>query len=435
MSSPANIHSPLPKPLLLGTLGVALAVVLIASLVSGPGATGGTPVDAERPARKTIVSRVKATGEITAATKVPISAKVGGEIVELPVHEGSMVKSGDLLAQIEQAQFQAARDSAQAQLAQSTVAIQRLELQVEVSKKNLDRSNELSQKGFGSAQDLEQAQIAYSTAQVELAAQKEQVNQARSMLDRARDDLSRTTIRSPIDGQVIELDSERGQSVVPGTTNLPGSVIMVIGDMSHLVAEVQVGEVDVVGLAAGQPARVVVDALGETKPQDGIVDEIATSGVKDATTGVVRFKVKVRLDHPDPALKPSMTARVSIQTVSRPDVLSVPIQAVVKRRVGDDGKELDPDADKIAWKAAEDRDVVYVTDGGKAKLVPVSTGTSDELRVEIASGLEGSETVVVGPYRTLKDLHAGDPVSAKAPAAEAEASPSPSPSPTAGPPA
>jgi len=194
--------------------------------------------------------------------------------------------------------------------------------------------------------------------------------------------------------------------VVPGSTNLPGSVIMIVADMSRLLAEVEVSEVDVVNVQLGQTAEVTVDALGSPEPQPGKVVEIATSGRRDSAQGTIRFRVKVALDDPDPLLRPAMTAKVDILTATSEEALAVPVQAVVKRK-------LDEDGDEVTGSAAKDMDetdVVYVITDGEATVRPVVTGVSDVLHVEIIEGLVDGDEVIIGPYRTLKKLEAGEAV-------------------------
>ena len=164
-------------------------------------------------------------------------------------------------------------------------------------------------------------------------------------------------------------------------------------------------EVDVVDVALGQTAEVEVDALG-SEPQAGNVVEIATSGRKDAALGTIKFLVKVALDDPDPNLRPAMTAKVDILTATREDTLTVPIQAVVKRALEDDGGELKG----TEAKGLDKVDVVYLIEDDGAILRVVTTGVADDLFVEITEGLDDGDDVVVGPYRTLKNLHAGDRV-------------------------
>jgi len=382
---------------------VVLALVVWASLRdSGP---KGTEVEVQAAELRTVSSRVKATGEITPEKRVEISAKVVGEIINLPVVEGQEVRSGQLLLEIERELYEAARNQARAALRQAEVSVRRQEVQLADARRNMRRTQELIADGLVSQEALDAAQLALDTAMVEVEAQQHAVEQYRSALQRTEDDLARTTIRSPMDGTLIQLNAEQGETVVPGTTNLPGSVIMTIADMSVLLAEVEVSEVDVVNVELGQEAEVTVDALG-TEPQKGHVVEIATSGRRDPTQGTIRFNVKVALEDPDPALRPAMTAKVDILTATSENVITAPIQAVVKRKLDKEGEEVRGSA----AKGIEESDVVYVIEDGEASAVVVETGISDELYVEIVGGLAEGQEVIIGPYRTLKNLHAGDAV-------------------------
>jgi HlyD family secretion protein len=391
------------KWLIVAAAVVVLAVIVFASLRDSR--PRGEEVEVQAAETRTLSSRVKATGEITPEKKVEISAKVVGEITGLPVVEGQRVVAGQVLVQIERDLYEAARDQARAALRQAEVSVRRVEVQLADARRNLRRVRELYDQQLVSQEALDTAQLGVDTAEVEVEAQRYSVDQYRSALQRATDDLARTTIRSPMDGIVIQLDAEQGETVVPGSTNLPGSVIMTVAEMSTLLAEVEVNEVDVVDVALGQEAEVTVDALGD-EPQTGRVVEIATSGRKDPALGTIRFTVKVELDDPDPALRPSMTAKVAVLTATREDAVTVPIQAVVKRT-------LDEGGDEVKGSKAEgvdEVDVVYLIEEGEATVRAVTSGISDELHVEITEGLVAGDEVVVGPYRTLKNLHAGDAV-------------------------
>jgi HlyD family secretion protein len=391
------------KPLIVIGVLVVLALVIWASLRdSGP---RGTDVEVQAVELRTISSRVKATGEITPETRVDISAKVVGEIINLPVVEGQDIRSGQLLLEIESDLYEAARNQARAAVRQAEVSVRRQEVQLADARRTIRRTKELIVDGLVSQEALDTAQLALDTAMVEVEAQKHAVDQYRSALQRTEDDLARTTIRSPMDGTVIQLNAEQGETVVPGSTNLPGSVIMTVADMSVLLAEVEVSEVDVVNVALGQEAEVKVDALG-TEPQKGHVVEIATSGRRDPTQGTIRFRVKVALEDPDPSLRPAMTAKVDILTATSEDAITAPIQAVVKRTLDDEGEEVKG----TAAKGIEESEVVYVISDGEASIRAVETGISDNLYVEIVKGLVDGEEVIVGPYRTLKNMHAGDAV-------------------------
>ena len=388
------------KPLIV--IGVLGLVVWASLRDAGP---RGSEVEVQAAELRTVSSRVKATGEITPEKRVEISAKVVGEIINLPVVEGQVVKTGQLLLEIERDLYEAARNQARAAVRQAEVSVRRQEVQLADAHRNMRRTKELIADGLVSQEALDAAQLALDTAEVELEAQQHAVEQYRSAYQRTRDDLARTTIRSPMDGTLIQLNAEQGETVVPGSTNLPGSVIMTIADMSILLAEVEVSEVDVVNVALGQDAEITVDALG-TQTQKGHVVEIATSGRRDPVQGTIRFNVKVALDDPDPALRPAMTAKVDILTATSENTVTAPIQAVVKRKLDEQGDE----ATGSEAKGIEESDVVYVIEDDEAKVIAVETGISDQLYVEILDGLADGQEVIVGPYRTLKNLKAGDAV-------------------------
>jgi HlyD family secretion protein len=395
------------KRVLIG-VGVVVVLALIVWASLRDARPRGDEVEVQAAERRTVSSRVRATGEVTPEKRVDISAKVVGEIISLPVVEGQEVRAGQLLVEIERDLYEGARDQARAALRQAQVSVRRQEVQLVDAERNLRRVTELHAQDLVSQEVLDAARLAVDTADVELEVQQHAVDQYRSALKRTEDDLARTSIRSPMEGIVIQLNAEQGETVVPGSTNLPGSVIMTVADMSTLLAEVEVNEVDVVDVALGQTAEIEVDALG-SEPQSGDVVEIATSGRRNVALGTIKFLVKVALDDPDPNLRPAMTAKVDILTATREDTLTVPIQAVVKRALSDDGGEVKG----TEAKGLDKVDAVYLIEDDEAVLRVVTTGVADDLFVEITEGLDEGNEVVVGPYRTLKNLHAGDRVRAQ----------------------
>ncbi|MGQ9752717.1 MAG: efflux RND transporter periplasmic adaptor subunit [Thermoanaerobaculaceae bacterium] len=376
-----------------------LGLVVIASLA---GRTNkGAIVDVAEVGRKTLVARVKASGNISPKKKVEIQAKVIGEIVALPFHEGDTVRTGDVVVEIEKKLYQAACDQARAASEQARVQLERAQAELANAELQAQRNERLFAEGVISEQIRDQTRLALEQARVAVRAQERAIEQANSAYRRALEDLDRTTIRSPMDGTVISRRAEVGETAITGTTNFPGSVLMVIGDLSELVAEVEVPERDLVQLALGQRAQVKVDALpGESFP--GKVVEISSSGFK--VGDVVKFKVKVALDQPDPRLKPEMTTKVEIITRTAENALVVPLQAVQTRFLDDQGREV---FDRVTDREEQ---VVYLVSQGKAARRAIKTGVQDELYVEVVEGLDGGEKVVTGPYKVLRSLKDGDPI-------------------------
>jgi len=386
-------------------LVVVLALVLFASLRGSGGK--GVEVEVEEVARRTVAARVKASGEINPRRKVEIQSKVIGEIVALPVVEGQAVAAGQVVVEVEKKLYQAARDQARGALEQARVNLERARVELASAERELRRIQDLRADGVVSEQAVDQARLAYDSAEIAVRAQQETIRQAESGFQRAVEDLDRTTIRSPIDGTVTALNVERGETAIVGTMGIPGSVLMVVGDLSEMIAEVEVAESEVVSLALGQAAEVTLDALPE-RPMRGRVTEIAASGSKIGD--VVKFMVKVTLDAPEADVRPGMTAKVEITTAVAEDVVAVPQQAVQSRWLDAGGEEV---SRREGDESQREATVVYVVEDGTAVRRPVTTGVQDELWAAVEGELAAGETVIVGPYRTLRKLESGERVRVK----------------------
>lgn len=408
---------------------VAVLGTVVAASILRSGGDKGTEVYAETAERRDIVQVVKASGEIDPRVKVQISAHVIGRIERLYVEEGDWIERGDPFLELEPEAFVAARDQWAAQLASARTAVRQGEVDLADAGVKLRRAERLEGEGILTEEGLEAAHLAETSARLALEQAGEAVRQARANLDKAEDDLEKTTIYAPLSGRVIELNAEEGEVVVSGTMNNPASVIGTIADLSELLAVVDVDETEIVEVAVGQVARVEVDALPD-HPYRGEVVKVGSSGFSTARQpDVTYFKVELLLTDADERLRSGMSARAEIETATHRDVPVVPIQAVVERPVeeessrGDGAEGGDEDAPVSGTveaagsargdEADEEEKVVYLVVDGAAVRRAVETGIADEIHVEIARGLDGGETVVTGPYRVLRDLEDGDPVKVK----------------------
>jgi HlyD family secretion protein len=382
---------------------VAVGVVMWASL-AGNSTAKGAAVEAEKVARRDVVARVKATGAINPKRKVEIQSKVIGEVVSLPVREGDAVKAGQVVVEIEKALYESARDQAKAARDQASVNLEQARAQLANAELTFKRTSGLFSEGIASQDVLDRARLDRDSAEIAVRSQQEAIHQASSGYQRAIEDLDRTTIRAPMDGFVTALNVEKGETAVMGTMNFQGSVLMVIGDLSEMVAEVEVAESEVVPLALGQAATIHLDALGDATLAGKVV-EIGSSGVKQGD--VVKFKVKVGLDAPDARVKPGMTSRVEIVTQTAKQVLAIPQQAVQTRWLDEKGKEVDR---REGDRSQREASVAYLLAQGKAARREVKTGVHDEIWVEVRDGLAEGDEVIVGPYRVLRSLKQSDPV-------------------------
>ena len=373
---------------------LALAGIVFASIRSKSGDTGES-VYAEPVARRNLAQVVKATGELQPRVQVNISAHVIGKIEQLYVQEGDLIRKGQPFLRLEKQAFLAQRDQWAAQLRSAQTAVRQAQVSLADAGVKLARSRMLKGEGISTQQDLEAAQLAETSARLQLESARDAVRQTQANLVKAQDDLTKTTIYSPLTGRVIALNAKEGEVVVSGVMNTPGSVIGTIADLAEIMAEVDVDETEIVNVRLGQEAVLRVDAL-PGREYTGKVVEVGSSGYnRPNQPDVTFFKVKILLDHPDDNLRARMSVRAEVRTASHADALTVPIQAVVERAGEKGGKE---------------RKVIFVVDAGKARQRPVATGLSDETHVELTSGAKPGEQVITGPYRTLRDLKEGDAV-------------------------
>ena len=255
--------------------------------------------------------------------------------------------------------------------------------------------------------DLLQNQLAL--ARVDLRSYQESLSQARAALSQFEELLAKTRITSPIDGIVIQIDVEEGETVIAGTTNIPGSTMMVIADPSETLTEVRVDEADIAQVEIGQQADIFAAAYPDTA-LPGTVQTIAAVARQTPGQQSLSFLVKILLDEQrDLKILPGMSVRADIYTQSSEETLAVPIQAV----------RYDDEADEDSGEGDQgDTAFVFVVEDGKAARREVRTGISSDSDQEILEGLEAGDTVVAGPFRVLRHLNDGDAVEAIEPEEE-----------------
>lgn len=402
--------------LLIAAAAVVLLGVVVAASMMGKEKEKGEPVYMAKAEKRSLVSAVSATGMIQPKTKVNVQSSVIGEIVKLPVKEGDRVAKGDLLVQIDPERYRSEVDRLDALLRMNRISIEQQQVSLDNARKVLVRQQDLRTQGFVSPEAFERAELDARLAEINLKSLAEQVTQSGAALDKARDELQKTTIRTPIEGIVTKLNAELGEMTMTGTMNNPGTVIMVVSDMSEVLAEVDVDETRIVKVRPGQTARVVVDAIGELHPYTGKVLEIAGTALKRPGQEVQVFPVKIALDHPDERLRPGMTSKARIETERADDAITVPIQSVLVKTAKEVETLLAAASEKTAAAPAktaasdaegDKREVVFKVEAGKSVLTPVKTGLSDETGVVVLEGLAEGDTVVTGPYRAVKTMKNG----------------------------
>lgn len=385
--------------------GIAVLVIasVVAAVLSG-GREKVVAVQTEKISRRDITQIVTGTGKIQPEVEVKISAEVSGEIVEMPVKVGQSVKKGQLLVKIKPDLYIARKEAMEANLKSALAQLEIAKANLSKAESEFKRAEELYSKKLISEAEYENTRTSYNIAKAQYSSASSAVEQARASLRQAEEDLAKTIIYSPIDGVVTQINAEVGERVV-GTSQMAGTVIMVIADLSKMEARIDVSEVDVVHVSIGDTAILSVDAFPEKKLK-GIVYEISNAAkTKGLGTQeeVVNFEVRIRILDKDIALRPGMSVTADIETEKKYNVIAVPIQAVTVRSLKKN-KPVDNPSTELNTKKNDKDDmveVVFIVENGVAKMVPVKRGISGEMYVEITEGLKGDEEVVVGSFKAI----------------------------------
>src|SRR5213594_1721177 len=418
------------RKIIIGVVGFFVLWLIVSILLSKR--EKPIPVTTDKAVRKTILQTVSATGKVQPETEVKISPEVAGEIIELPVEDGMVVKRGDLLVKIKPDSYKALLEQQEAAISAAKATNLQQKATMMKTEQDIKRAEDMYAKKTISIQEYNAAQAASDVAKNTYESSLHEIERAQAGSSQARDQLSKTTIYSPIDGTVTVLNSKQGERLV-ATGQFTGTEVMRVADLSHMEARVDVNENDVVNVKVGDKADVKIDAYGNRKFH-GNVYQIANTG---KTTGagtqeeVTNFEVKIRIEDTDVTLKPGLSCTAEIQTNEVKDVVAVPMQAVTIR-TGDSNlspEELEKKKQKLAQRdkgdnnadfvnqraekavQKEERDkiakVVFLKKSNKAQLVKVATGISDDTYTEIKNGIQPGDEVISGSYsaisRKLKD--------------------------------
>ena len=451
------------KKIFIATLLVAsISATLVYSIIARN--RGVVAVQTGRVTRQDLTQTVSANGEIKPKKYVNISANAMGRIVRLPVKEGDHVREGDLLIRLESVQTEAevrsaeaSLDAAQAELEGMSAQIRSAEAAVNSAKaeitrseadlnrarQNFDRAERMSKDGLISREQYDRAKADFDITGAQLGAERARLAQAeaqsaqahkardgvalritqqRSALSRARAQQTKTTISSPLEGIITYLPVNEGEIAIVGVQNQPGTVLMMIADMSVITSEVKVDETDIVNVRIGQEARIKVDALGD-RVLMGHVSEVGnsaltrSSGTVSANTSSAQeakdFKVVVTLDSPPQELRPGLSCTATIVTAIRQQILTVPIQALTIRELDPDTKQTTDSGTGVALAAPADpknnqkkieKEGVITIKNGIALFRPVKTGITGTTDIEVLEGAAERDEIVTGPYQVLRTI-------------------------------
>jgi HlyD family secretion protein len=416
-------------------LGIAVGLIVLLIALSKSGVIGnknkGKEVETAAVNEITIIETVSATGKIQPETEIKISSEVSGEIIELPIKEGQLVKKGDLLVRINPDLYTSSLNRSVAGLSNTKAGLSQAEATFKEAQANYNRNKTLFDKGIISKSEWDRVVATFEGAQAAKQAAYYGVQSAAATVTEAKDNLGRTTIYAPADGTVSLLSVELGERVL-GTQQMTGTEILRVANLNNMEVEVDVNENDIVKVSVGDSTNIEVDAYLK-KEFKGIVTSISNSASNAVTADqVTNFKVKVRIlkesymdlleGKPDSysPFRPGMTATVDIITKRKDRVIAVPISAVVMKSdtLSSNKVEVKPEDgnnnDAVVQKTDKKLECVFVKDGDKAKIRIIKTGIQDDSNIEVIQGLKKGDVVIVGPYTTVtKDLNSGDLVFVK----------------------
>ena len=388
------------KILIFAIIGVL--VIAIPMLSKFGGGTEAKQVELAGAEYKLINSSILASGTLAFREQIELTPEVIGQVIGVHVEESDPVSEGDLVITLDPKTFQAQVDQASAAVRMQAIAIERQEILIKNLEERYERQLSMFEKKLVDEDSFDLIENQLLLARVDLRSSQEALSQARAALDQAEELLSKTVIRSPIDGIVIQVEVEEGETVIAGTTNIMGSVMMVVADPAETLTEVRVDEADIAQVEVGQDADIFAAAYPDTALK-GTVQTIAAVARQTPGQQSLSFLVKILLDEQDELkILPGMSVRADIYTQTSQETLSVPIQAIRYDEESDEDEN-----------ATEDQPFVFLVKDGKAVRRDVKTGISSDSDQEILDGLEEGDSVVSGPFRVLRHLNEGDPVEEK----------------------
>ncbi len=389
-------------------IGIAVIVLIFIFINIKVDRGKSVPVRVEEVRKRDLSMIISASGRIKPKKKIDVTARSIGKVTRVAVEEGDYVKKGEFLLEIDPTSLRSTVDQLTAAIGGARAEKKKALAQLCQAENELERVKRLFRNGFVTDQEVDNANVNYEIAVSRHQSALQQIKQLKADLRRARHNLEEVTITAEMDGIVTRLNVEEGESAIMGTTNIPGTMLLTIADMSIIETEMEVDETEVVHIQNGDSARVTLDAFPDTTYR-GIVTEIGNSPIASSGQQGVDFQVVITLLDSIPHVRPGLSADTEIIVEQRDDVLAIPIQSLtVRRRSRLKGGN---PADTLPGEEGnEEVEGVFVVEGGKGIFKPVEVGISSESYFEVLSGLEENSLVVSGNFEAIRELRDGQKV-------------------------
>jgi RND family efflux transporter MFP subunit len=316
-----------------------------------------------RAEKRDIDSSVEVSGDVTPAFQLDVKPEVGGKLQKLHVEPGDTVKEGDVLVEIDDTDLMSEKDSA-------LTEIEGAKLEMEKAKKNFERAKDLYDQKLISLEVFDNLSSEYALGENSLV-------KAQRKLQLVEDRLRKTKVLAPMDGTVLTVPVIEGQVVIAAASVNSGTTLMNIANLSKLLVETHINQVDVARLEPNQTVKLHVESLKDAEMDAKISFIAPVATIKNNVKG---FQVQALIEKPNKRLRPGMTVNVSIPIASATDVVSVPISAV--------------------FRAEGNKKVIYVRNGEGTERREVKIGVTNTDFAQVINGVEdGEEILLVEPGR------------------------------------
>lgn len=358
---------------------IPLGIILFICAVSGVNAyKNRVQYQTQKLEKCTITQVVEASGTINPVNTVSVGSTVSGLMKEIYVDYNTEVKKGQLLAQIDPANFQASVDQNRAQIRNAEANLAKLNAEMVMAQKTYNRYKNLYQKNFIAKSELDQAESDYLAKKASIGAQRASISQARATYNTAMTNLGYTKIIAPVDGTIISRDIDVGQPVA-ASFQAP-ELFTIAQDLKKMQIEVNVSEADIGKVKEGQDVEYTLDGYPDSVFY-GKVTQVRLDSI--VTSNVVTYTVIVSVNNDDLKLKPGMTANVSIVTSRNEDVMCAPSIAL----------KYTPEVNGPKYK----NQGIWILEKGKPLRIDIKLGASDDSNVEIISNkLKLGDDVIIG---------------------------------------
>ena len=404
------------KILITTSLIVVLSTIIISLLLGRR--EKPTEVRLESVTYRDLTETVTANGNIRAGRVVDMSSDVSARVSQLLIEEGDDVEAGQLLLRLDPTQFQASVSRAEASLNQASAQVSQQEASLDRSVRDLDRLENIFQRDslLVMRQQLDNLKTEVELASRQLEAFQFGVQQAEASLTETNELLSKTIFRAPISGKVTRLNVEEGETVIVGTMNNPGSLVLTISELSAVEVVLEVDETDVPYISLGDSTILELDAF-PNQLFTGLVTEIGNSAIAppaNGQTSTIDFEVVVSMDDPPAGIRPDLSATADIVTATRGNSLSIPIISLTLKseeeieEPSEDSNLQQNNSGPLLRSRNTDQEGVFVFSSGRVTFYPVEIGITGQEHFEVTSGLSANDTIVVGPYQQIRELEDND---------------------------